>query len=42
MKLLIKNGHVLDVKTSLDSVLDILVVDGIIHDIGSELDEAGC
>ncbi len=42
MKLLIKNGHVLDVKTGLDSVLDILVVDGIIHDIGSELDEAGC
>ena len=42
MKLLIKNGHVLDVKTGIDSVTDILAVDGIIHDIGSEIDETGC
>lgn len=42
MKLLIKDGNIMDVKTGLDSVQDILIVDGIIHDIGSEIDEAGC
>lgn len=43
MKLLIKNGHVIDVKTGLDGVMDILINDeGVISEIGSGLDVTGC
>lgn len=42
MKLLIKNGHVIDVKTGLDCVADILIYEGIIQEIGNNIDEAGC
>lgn len=42
MKLLIKNGHVIDVKTGLDGVMDILINDeGVISEIGSGLDVTG-
>ncbi len=42
MKLLIRNGHVIDAKSGLDKVSDILVEDGQIVEIGDGLDSTGC
>ncbi len=43
MKLLISKGHVIDVKTGLNSITDILInEDGIIAEIGNDLDSTGC
>lgn len=42
MKLLIKNGHIIDAKTSVDAVLDLLVDDGIIIKIAEGIEEDGC
>lgn len=42
MKLLIKNGHIVDVKTGLDKVSDILIEDGIVVDIAIGIDSTGC
>lgn len=42
MKLLIRNGHVIDAKSGLDKVSDILVEDGHIVEIGDGLDSTGC
>lgn len=42
MKLLIKNGHIIDAKTGLNEVNDLLVTDGYITEIASNIDEDGC
>ncbi len=42
MKLLIRNGQVIDAKSGLDKVSDILVEDGQIVEIGDGLDSTGC
>ncbi len=42
MKLLIKNGHVIDAKSGLDKVTDILIEDGVVAEIGNEIDSTGC
>ncbi len=42
MKLLIRNGHIVDVKTGTDGVYDLLAVDGKIAEIAKGLDEEGC
>ena len=42
MKLLIKNGHIVDAKTGLNQVFDILISDGLIAQIGEQLESAGC
>jgi dihydroorotase len=42
MKLLIKNGHVIDAKSGLDAVLDLLAVDGKITEIAKGIEEDGC
>lgn len=42
MRILIKNGHVIDAKTGLDEVCDILINDGIIEEIGRDFDEINC
>lgn len=42
MKLLIKQGHVIDAKTGLNEVLDILTDDGVIQEIGKDIDSTGC
>ncbi len=42
MKLLIKNGHIVDPKTGTDGVYDLLAVDGKIAEIAKSLDEEGC
>lgn len=42
MKLLIKNGNVYDGKDEINKVLDILIEDGIVVEIGSEIDSTGC
>ena len=42
MKLLIKNGHIVDVKTGLNRISDILISDGLIAQIGEQLDSTGC
>ena len=42
MKLLIKNGHVIDPKSGLDKVAEILVEDGLVAEIGSGIDSTGC
>lgn len=42
MKLLIRNGHVIDAKTGLNEVSDILVEDGLIAGIGIGIDSTGC
>ncbi len=42
MKLLIKNGHIIDAKTGLDKVSDILIEDGIVVQIENGIDSAGC
>ncbi len=42
MKLLIKNGHIVDAKTGLNRISDILISDGLIAQIGEQLDSTGC
>ena len=43
MKILIKNGHIIDAKTNRDGVYDILIENGKIVEIGNDLDEtANC
>lgn len=42
MKLLIKNGHIVDVKTGINGIYDLLAVDGKIAEIAKGLDEEGC
>jgi len=42
MKLLIKNGHIIDAKTGLDKVSDILIEDGTVAQIENEIDSTGC
>jgi dihydroorotase len=42
MKLLIKNGRVVDPSAGLDETLDLLVVDGRIEDMGPKLATEGC
>ncbi|HEY5587206.1 MAG TPA: dihydroorotase [Ruminiclostridium sp.] len=42
MKLLIKKGHVIDVKTGLDKVLDILIDNGNVVQIENDIDSDGC
>ncbi len=39
MKLLIKQGHLLDPKTNRDGVYDLLIEEGLIADIGDEINE---
>ncbi len=42
MKLLIKKGHIVDAKTGLIGVNDLLVTDGYITEIAGNIDEDGC
>jgi dihydroorotase len=42
MKLLIREGQVIDVKTKLNKVLDILIEDGIVVEMANNIDAAGC
>jgi dihydroorotase len=42
MKLLIKNGHIVDVKSGLDGVYDLLAVDGKIAGIAVGIEDDGC
>ncbi len=42
MKLLIKNGHIIDAKSDLDAVLDLLAVDGKITEMAKGIEEDGC
>ncbi len=42
MKLLIKNGHIIDAKTGLNQISDILIIDGVIAQIGEQLESTGC
>jgi len=42
MKLLIRNGHIIDAKTGLDKVLDILIEDGTVVQMENGIDPAGC
>jgi dihydroorotase len=42
MKLLIKNGHIVDVKSGLDGVYDLLAVDGKIAEIAVGIEDDGC
>ncbi|MGE5615122.1 MAG: dihydroorotase [Bacillota bacterium] len=42
MKLLIKNGHVVDAKTGKNEICDILAVDGKIAEISAHIDVDGC
>lgn len=42
MKLLIKNGHVIDPKSRMDGVFDVLVTDGKITEISKGIDKDGC
>lgn len=42
MKLLIKSGHVIDVKTGLNKVLDILIDNETVIEIGNDIDSTGC
>jgi dihydroorotase len=42
MKLLIKNGHIVDPKTGTDGIYDLLAADGKIAEIAKGLDEEGC
>ncbi len=41
MKILIKNGHVIDPKNNIDDILDICIDDGIITEIDKDLDDSG-
>ncbi|HOJ10809.1 MAG TPA: dihydroorotase [Clostridiales bacterium] len=42
MKLLIKNGHVVDARTERNGIFDILIDEGKIQEIGNGLDDASC
>jgi len=42
MKLLIKNGHVVDPKSRIDGVFDVLAIDGKIAGISKGIDNDGC
>lgn len=42
MKLLIKKGHLVDAKSGIDGVFDLLAVDGRIAEISKDIDENGC
>ncbi|HOQ06819.1 MAG TPA: dihydroorotase [Clostridiales bacterium] len=42
MKLLIRNGHVIDVKTGIDGIYDLLVENGRIAGISTGIDPEGC
>lgn len=42
MKLLIRNGHVIDAKTGLNEISDILIEDGLIAGTGIGIDSTGC
>ncbi len=42
MKLLIKNGHIIDAKAGIDGVFDLLAIDGKIAAIGNGIEEDGC
>jgi len=42
MKLLIKNGHIVDAKSRIDGVFDLLAVDGKIAEISKCIDNDGC
>lgn len=42
MKLLIKNGHVVDAKTGRNEICDILVINGKIVELSGRIDDDGC
>jgi dihydroorotase len=42
MRILIKNGHVIDFKNEIDEKMDIIIEDNIISDIAPELEDEGC
>ena len=42
MKLLIKNGRVIDPKTNLDQITDVLIENGKVKEIASSINETGC
>ncbi|MEN6315299.1 MAG: dihydroorotase [Clostridiaceae bacterium] len=42
MKLLIKNGHVVDPKSRIDGFFDVLAIDGKIAEISKDIDNDGC
>lgn len=42
MKLLIKKGHLVDAKSGIDGVFDLLAVDGRIAEISKDIDDNGC
>lgn len=42
MKLLIKNGHIIDVKSGIDGIFDLLAINGKIAEISKEINETGC
>ncbi|NMA34223.1 MAG: dihydroorotase [Clostridiaceae bacterium] len=42
MKLLIKNGHIIDAKTGIDGVFDLIAEDGKIVEISGDIDAEGC
>jgi|AGTN01.3.fsa_nt_gi Dihydroorotase and related cyclic amidohydrolases len=42
MKLVIKNGHLVDVKTGRNGIFDILVENGKVADIGSDFEITSC
>jgi dihydroorotase len=42
MKLLIKNGHIIDAKTGVDGIYDLLAEEGRITEISANIEEDGC
>ena len=42
MKILIKNGHIIDAKTNRDGIYDIIVENGKIEEIGNDLEATNC
>ncbi|MDO8686148.1 MAG: dihydroorotase [Clostridiales bacterium] len=42
MKILIKNGHVVDAKSGVDTILDVLIDNGKIAQLGNDLEDTGC
>lgn len=42
MKLLIKNGHIVDAKSGINGIFDILVTDGIVSEIANGISGDGC
>jgi len=37
MKILLKNGHIIEPSSGIDTIADILIVDGIIEKVGSKI-----